>query len=124
MEIKALVADSSARVRKNIARSLNELGVRKIAEAMDGDQAIELLETDTFDIVFTEWNTKLGSGDELVKSMRKANGQVPIVVTAPHSKKLEDLKKFCPTASTYLMTPFTTEQLRKAVAEYVPSIAG
>ncbi len=45
MEIKALVADSSAKARKNIIRSLKEIGVRKVTEATDGDQAIQLLQT-------------------------------------------------------------------------------
>ena len=33
MEIKALVADSSKKARKNIARSLNEIGVREVLVA-------------------------------------------------------------------------------------------
>ena len=33
MEIKALVTDSSSKVRKNIIRSLQEIGVRDILEA-------------------------------------------------------------------------------------------
>ena len=49
---------------------------------------------------------------------------LPIIVTAPHTKKLTDLQQHCPSASTYLQMPFTTEQLRKTVSEFVPSIAG
>ena len=44
MEIKALVADSSTKVRKNITRSLKEIGVRNVVEATDTDQAIELVQ--------------------------------------------------------------------------------
>jgi hypothetical protein len=45
-------------------------------------------------------------------------------VTAPQSKQMDELKKAYPTASNYLTMPFTTEQLQKAVAQCVPSIAG
>ena len=38
MEIKALVADSSNQTRKNIARSLKEIGVRNVVEANDTKQ--------------------------------------------------------------------------------------
>ena len=124
MEFKALVADSSAKVRKNITRSLKEIGVRNVVEATDTIQAIELVEKNTFDVVIAEWNTQIGAGEELVKSFRKMDAKLPIIVTAPHTKKLTDLQKNCPSASTYLMMPFTTEQLRKTVSEYVPSIAG
>jgi DNA-binding NtrC family response regulator len=71
-----------------------------------------------------EWNTQIGAGEELVKSFRKLDANMPIIVTAPHTKKLTDLQQNCPSASTYLQMPFTTEQLRKTVSEYVPSIAG
>ena len=84
MEIKALVADSSAKARKNIIRSLKEIGVRKVAEAADGDEAIQLLEKGTYDVVFAEWNTQVNSGEELVKALRKVNPKLPIIVTAPY----------------------------------------
>jgi DNA-binding NtrC family response regulator len=122
MEIKALVADNSAKVRKNIIRSLNELGVRDVVEATDTDQAKELLEQRAFDIVFAEWQGQMGDVEELVKSVRQFDAEVPIIVTAPQSKDMAE--KNWPTASTYLTMPFTTEQLRKTVSEYVPSIAG
>jgi len=124
MECKALVADSSSQVRMNIVRSLNEIGVRDVVEATDGDHAIKLLESGKFNVVFAEWNTQLAEGEALVKAARKMDGKLPIIVTAPQSKKIAELKKSCPAASNYLTLPFTTEQLRKTVGEFVPTIAG
>ena len=124
MEIKALVADSSAKARKNIIRSLKEIGVRKVAEAADGDEAMQLLEMGTYDVIIAEWNTQIDGGEELVTAFRKLNAKIPVIVTAPPSKNSADLQKSCPNASNYLTLPFTTEQLRKTVSEYVPSIAG
>src|SRR5215471_9648722 len=124
MEIKALVTDSSSEARKNITRSLKEIGVHNVVEATDGKQAVKLLETGKFDICFAEWNTQIGKGEELVKSFRRNNAKMPIVVTAPKSKQIDELKKTYPTASNYLTLPFTTEQLQKTVAQCVPSIAG
>jgi two-component system, chemotaxis family, chemotaxis protein CheY len=124
MEIKALIADSSSKVRKNIARSLNEIGVSKVVEAKDGDQAMEFLAKGKFDVVFAEWNTQCSEGEELVSAVRKFDGKLPIIATAPQSKQIAELKKSCPTASNYLTMPFTTDQLKKTVAQFVPSIAG
>src|SRR5262249_4343560 len=109
MEIKALVTDSSSEARKNITRSLQEIGVHNVVEATDGQQAVKLLETDKFDICFAEWNTQIGKGQELMKSFRRTNAKMPIVVTAPKSKQIDELKKTYPTASNYLTLPFTTE---------------
>ena len=65
MEINARVTDSSAKARKYIIRSLTEIGVRKVAEAADGDEAIQLLPKATYDVIFAEWNTQLNRGQEL-----------------------------------------------------------
>jgi DNA-binding NtrC family response regulator len=124
MEIKALVANSSNEARKNLTRSLNEIGVSGIAEATDCKQAMELLRKGKFDVVFAEFTTPGSDAEELVAAVRKMNGKLPIIMTAPQSKKVEELKKACPTASTYLTMPFTTEQLRKTVRECIPTIAG
>ena len=103
---------------------VNEIGVRNVVEATDGSQAIEMLQTGKFDIVFAEWNTKTAKGEELVSTLRRTDAKMPIIVTAPQSKQIDELKKTYPTASNYLTMPFTTEQLQKTVAQCVPSIAG
>ena len=77
-----------------------------------------------YDVVFAEWNTKFGQGEELTKAIRKVSGKLPIIVTAPQSKNIDELKQAYPNATDYLTTPFTTEELRLLVGEYVPSIAG
>ena len=124
MEIRALVTDSNSQVRKNITRSLKELGIKNVAEAADAGQAIEMFEKGKYDIVFAEWNSKTAKGEELVSTLRRTDAKMPIIVTAPQSKQLAEIKKSCPTASNYLTTPFTTDQLKKMVAQCVPSIAG
>jgi CheY-like chemotaxis protein len=124
MEIKALVTDSNSKVRKNLTRSLKELGIKNVAEATDGCQAIEMLQKGKYDLVFAEYNAKTAQGDELVSSIRRTDAKTPIIVMAPQSKQMTELKQCCPTASSYLTTPFTTEQLKKTVAQCVPSIAG
>jgi two-component system chemotaxis response regulator CheY len=124
MEVKALVTDSSAKSRKNIIRSLKEIGVRKVAEANNGDEAIRLLQAGTYDLVFADWNTQMNSGEVPINAFRKLNAKMPIIVTAPPSKQQAELQKLCPNASNYLTLPFTTEELRTTISEYVPSIAG
>jgi two-component system chemotaxis response regulator CheY len=122
MEIKALVANSSNKERKNITRSLKEIGVANVVEATDGNQAMELLQTGKFDVLFAEYSVKINN-EELVKTVRTINGQLPIIVTAPKSKKMDELKKACPNASNYITMPFTTDQLRTTIKQYVPSLA-
>ena len=123
MDIKVLVANSSTQERRNITQSLREIGVRNIVEANTGDEAVSGVQTDNFDIVFAEFNTKAG-GKGIVDAIRKIDGNLPIIVTAPQAQKLNNVKKTTPNASNYLTTPFTTQQLQQAIADFVPSLVG
>ena len=124
MDIKALVTDSSSKSRSNLSRSLKEIGIRNVVEATDGPQAMEMLKSGKFDIVFAEWNAKTREGEELVESFRRTDAKTPVIVTAPQSREIAELKKSYPSASNYLTMPFTKEQLKKTVAQCVPTIAG
>ena len=123
MDVKVLVAGSSANIRKNITQSLQEIGVRNVVEATDGEQAIQGLRADSFDIVFAEFNTQAG-GKNIVDAIRKIDVDLPIIVTAPQSQKLAEIKKACPGASKYLTSPCTRQQLEKSVTNFIPSLAG
>jgi two-component system chemotaxis response regulator CheY len=123
MDIKVLVANSSANVRQNITQSLQEIGVQNVVEATTGEAAIQGIRKDSFDIVFAEPNTKAG-GEELIQAIRKIDAELPVILTAPQSQKLAELKRAYPGASNYLTTPFTTQQLKKTVANFIPSLAG
>lgn len=122
METKALVVDSSSKVRKNITRALYEIAVRG-DEANDANEAMQLIQKGQYDIVFAECNTRTTGGESFVDAVRKLNKRMPIIVTAPQSKQITEVQKQCPSASAYLTTPFTTEQLREKVTEYVPGLA-
>jgi DNA-binding NtrC family response regulator len=123
MEIKALVANSSKKERNNITRTLKEIGVRNVVEANDTKQAMELLQKGKYSVIFAEGNTQCCDGEEFLTAARKADSKVTIIVTAPQSKKLDELKKAYPTATNYLTMPFTKEQLQKTVSQYIPTLA-
>jgi two-component system, chemotaxis family, chemotaxis protein CheY len=123
MEIKALVANSSKKDRSNISKSLKEIGVRKITEATDGKEAIELLQKGKYDVIFAESNPQWCEGEEFWKTARKNDSKLPIFVTAPQSKKVEELKKAYPNATSYISMPFTKEQLQQTVGQYLPTVA-
>jgi two-component system chemotaxis response regulator CheY len=123
MEIKALVANSSKKDRNTITKTLKEIGVRNVVEANDGREAMEQLQKGKFDVIFTEGTTQCCEGEEFWKTARKSDGKLPIFVTAPQSKKIDELKKAYPNATSYLTMPFTKEQLEKTVNQYLPTVA-
>ncbi len=63
MNIKVLVADTSSKVRKNITRSLKEIGVQSVMDAGDANTAINLLGQEQFNAVLADGKIEIESGN-------------------------------------------------------------
>ncbi|MFT5164463.1 MAG: two-component system chemotaxis response regulator CheY, partial [Alteromonadaceae bacterium] len=55
-QLRVLVVDDSRFARNHIKRVLGNLGILKMTEATDGQQAIEILSESMFDLVITDYN--------------------------------------------------------------------
>ena len=124
MKVKVLVADSSSKVRKNMTRSLKEIGVQAVVEAADADTAIKLLEQEQFNAVLADGKIKTDSGKDFVEEIRDIDDNVPIIVTANPSEVSTAIQAEYFGATGFLPKPFTSESLREKLQEFVPAIAG
>lgn len=81
-DVRVLVVDDSAAARAHIRAVLTELGVRRIAEAADGAEALGLLETEKFGLVVTDYNMPRLDGRKLVEFIRQRslNPSVPVIM--------------------------------------------
>ena len=86
-EVRVLLVDDSRLARNHIKRVLNNLGLLKITEAVDGSEAIEILREDTFDLVVTDYNMPEVDGRELTKYIRNESGQshLPVLMVTSES---------------------------------------
>jgi two-component system chemotaxis response regulator CheY len=82
--IKVLVVDDSPLARRYICRVLNNMGIEKITQAIDGQQGVEkfIAEQHGFDLVITDYNMPNMDGQELIKYIRQSLGNsiVPILM--------------------------------------------
>lgn len=81
-EMQVLIVDDSATARKFIRLVLEKMGIRNFTEAEDGQQAIEILQHQFFDMVVTDYNMPNVDGGELVSHIRNSSSQqsVPILM--------------------------------------------
>lgn len=79
-QLRVLVVDDSRFARNHIKRVLGNLGVLKITEAEDGQQAIDILSQSMFDLVVTDYNMPEVNGMELTEFIRDKSGQSDIPV--------------------------------------------
>lgn len=91
--VKALVVDDSLTARKHISRMLNNMGLHDLTMAVDGSEAVSLLEQQMFDIVITDFNMPEMDGEKLASFIRNNSSQssIPILmVTSENSEARVD----------------------------------
>jgi two-component system chemotaxis response regulator CheY len=116
--MRALIVDDSRFIRQYLRQLLEGMGL-SCEEAMDGDQALEMLRgTSLFDFMLLDVNMPKMSGLECVKQLREAGLQPPMKVMMVTTEA--DNSYICQAldygADEFLMKPFTPESLREKLA--------
>ncbi len=88
-ELRVLIVDDSRLARNHIKRVLGNLGVLKITEAEDGQEAINILSQDMFDLVVTDYNMPEINGMELAEFIREKSEQshIPILMVTSEANE-------------------------------------
>lgn len=88
-EIRVLLVDDSKLARNHIRRVLENLGLNKVTEAADGQEAIEKLQDNMFDLVVTDYNMPEVDGRELTKYIREQSEQshLPVLMVTSESSE-------------------------------------
>jgi class 3 adenylate cyclase len=111
---RILVVDDSKMLRMGIARSLRQLGVTKIEEAVDGQHALERLEQETFDLMLLDMEMPQMDGLAVLARMQ-ANPELrnlPVIVISGGEAIEEVVSCIEMGAEDYLPKPFSQVLLR------------
>ena len=121
---KVLLVDDSEVMRKIIQRNIKETGlvVDEFVEAGDGNQALDKVNANgDLDLILLDWNMPNMSGIEFVKTLRSLNlsKRIPVVMvtTEGSDAKVSEAKESG--ADGYLTKPFTADQLRDTLGDYL-----
>jgi CheY-like chemotaxis protein len=68
--IKVLVVDDTALFRQMFVKQLKIRGVTLVEEASDGDQGLQCLMTNHYDIAFIDLHMQAMNGDEVIRQFR------------------------------------------------------
>jgi CheY-like chemotaxis protein len=112
--IKILIADDSASVRKFLKYSLNNNFPEVApAEAANGKEAIVKLENERFDIILSDWDMPQLSGLELLKWVRghPAYNTTPFIMLTTDSDEKSVVKATQAGATAYLLKPIAIDAL-------------
>lgn len=112
-QIRILIVDDFAPMRKIIRNLLKQIGFENIAEASDGLNALEALKGSTFNLVISDWNMPRMTGFEMLKAIRADDRlkHLPVLmVTAENEmEKVQDAVQAG--VNHYIIKPFTSNAL-------------
>ncbi len=111
--MKILVVDDFATMRKVIKNLLKQAGYNNIVEAEDGAEALKVLKSMKVDFVISDWNMPNMNGLEFLKAVRadaELSGLSFLMVTAEALQE-NVVQAVKAGVSDYIVKPFTAETL-------------
>jgi len=111
--LKFLVVDDFATMRRIIRNLLKELGFSNVDEAEDGVNALQKLRNEQFDFVVSDWNMPNMTGIDLLRSIRADDNlkRLPVLMVTAEAKKENIIAAAQAGASGYVVKPFTAATL-------------
>lgn len=113
---KALVVDDTKSSRILLTKCLEHEGYL-VTTAGKGKQALELLRTDHYNIVFLDVKMPFMSGTEVYKWMKQNGIQTPVVITTAYATVKNAVECTQMGAVAYLQKPFTVEKFKELLSE-------
>ena len=115
--MKILVVDDFATMRKVIKNLLRQVGYENIAEAEDGVTALEVLKSHKIDFIISDWNMPNMNGLEFLKAVR-ADGELsslPFLMVTAEALKDNVVLAIKAGVSNYIVKPFTANVLNEKI---------
>ena len=123
--LKFLVVDDFSTMRRIVKNLLQELGYNDITEADDGNTALPLLKSGSFDILITDWNMPGMPGLELLKAVRADErlAKLPVLMLTAEAKREQIVEAAQAGVSGYVIKPFTAITLKEKLDKILASRA-
>jgi len=115
--MKILVVDDFATMRRIVKNILTQLGFKNIIEADDGTTAMQLLHQEKIDLIISDWNMPKMSGLELLKSVRAEPSwaKIPFIMVTAEAQQDNIILAVKAKVSQYIVKPFTADTLGEKI---------
>jgi CheY-like chemotaxis protein len=112
---RILVAEDEPGVREALVLLLS-LDGHNVTEATNGKEALEIFQTDRFDVVITDYAMPTMKGDELAANINQLKPTQPVIMISAHAQTLADSGNPLTGIKVVLAKPFMLADLREALA--------
>lgn len=116
-----LIVDDSKSMRMLIKKMLESSGLfsSNIMEAENGQAALDLMETQKMDLVFTDINMPVMTGLDMVKEMKRKSYNIPIIVITTDGSHATVVEAIANGAVGYIKKPFNAEMIKDIVEKHL-----
>ena len=117
--MKVLVVDDFATMRRIVKNILKQIGFTNIVEADDGSIALGVLKKEKIDLVISDWNMPKMTGLDLLKSVRadESTKHIPFVMVTAEAQKDNVLQAVQAGVNNYVVKPFTADTVREKLEQ-------
>ena len=111
---RVLIVDDDESIRLILAEALS-LDGHEIAEAETGEQALQMLNSESFDLVLTDLMMPATDGMELLTIIKKLTPETRVIMITAFATIEGAVEAMRKGASDYIAKPFDAAQVRKVV---------
>ena len=107
-----LIVDDETSLRKTLAEILRKRGYATL-EAADGSEALEVLESNTPDLIFSDWKMPKAGGEEVLRYLRDHSGLagIPVIVVTAFGSSHTAIEAVRLGAYDFVTKPFDLEEI-------------
>lgn len=116
-----LVVDDESIIRDFLTEVLDDYDV---SVACDGDDAIELLKSQRYDLIITDLRMPRIPGEQVVKVARETYPDQKVIVMSGYSSLYTASQSVSSGACSFLSKPFSIKQLMQAVEKAMSESGG
>lgn len=115
--MKVLVVDDFATMRRIVKNILSQLGYKHIIEADDGTTALDILKQEKIDLIICDWNMPKMTGLDLLKHVRgnPDMANIPFIMVTAEAQQDNIILAVKAKVSQYIVKPFTADTLGEKI---------
>jgi two-component system chemotaxis response regulator CheY len=113
LNMKVLIVDDFATMRRILRNILKQIGFTNIIEADDGKSALKELKKEKIDLILCDWNMPEMPGIELLNKVKSDDElkEIPFVMVTAEAQKENIIQAVKAGVSSYVVKPFTAETI-------------
>ena len=122
--MKALVVDDSGVMRKVLIGALARAEVTDVDQAADGEECVEAVQNNEYDLILMDWNMPNMLGIDAVKAIRAGGHKMPIIMVTTEAEKSRVIDAIKAGANNYIIKPFQPATIVEKIQQVLEKAGG